>query len=65
MLFLWVLFCLVATDAVSHIKTSTSLWVTVNEVGDVASSASKIQSNIPWDPLEVDLCKLALGAHKD
>ena len=40
-------------------------WLIINQAGDIANSTSKVTAQIPWIPLEVDLCKLALGAHPD
>lgn len=37
-------------------------WRVINEAGDVVSATSLITFSIPWTPLEVDLCQLAVGA---
>ena len=40
-------------------------WQIINEAGDIANSSSTIAATPDWGPLEVDLCKLALGGHSD
>ena len=40
-------------------------WLIINEASEVANASSTIGSSASWRPLEVDLCKLALGAHSD
>lgn len=43
-------------------QPKTYTWEIVNQAGDVANSTVIVSSAIPWPNLEVDLCKLALGA---
>lgn len=40
-------------------------WTISNQVGDVVSAKTNLGDSPSWDPLEVDLCKLALGASPD
>lgn len=37
-------------------------WIIYNEAGDVANSSSHLGTSPLWQPLQVDLCALALGA---
>lgn len=38
-------------------------WQIINEAGDVANCSSFMGPSPKFDPLEVDLCRLAMGAH--
>lgn len=36
-------------------------WQILNHAGDIVNTSSRLGSTPPWDPLQVDLCVLALG----
>jgi len=40
-------------------------WVILNGAGDVVSANSTTAARVRWPKLEVDLCKLVLGAYLD
>lgn len=40
----------------------TYTWEIVNQAGDLTNSSSVVTTTTPWYDLEVDLCRLALGA---
>lgn len=40
----------------------TCTWEIVNQAGDLTNSSSVVTTTTPWYDLEVDLCRLALGA---
>lgn len=42
--------------------THNFTWLVKNQVGDIVSTSTSIGTQPHWPILEVDLCKLALGA---
>lgn len=64
MFLLYLALLLALCDASPH-RVYNYTWQIINEAGNVTNSTSRIAADIPWDPLEVDLCALALGAHDE
>lgn len=63
MLFLWMFSCFTVVSA-SPYQVFNFTWVITNQAGDIANSFSIVSATTPWPSLEVDLCRLALGAHE-
>lgn len=61
MLFLWMFSCFAVVSASLYL-TFNFTWVVTNQAGNIASSFSIVSATTPWPSLEVDLCRLALGA---
>ncbi|XP_062036246.1 LOW QUALITY PROTEIN: MLV-related proviral Env polyprotein-like [Lepus europaeus] len=60
--FYLILYPLIVKTSVSPHQIYNFTWLLYNQAGDVVNSTSKVQATIPWDPIQVDLCALALGA---
>lgn len=57
----WMFLCLTVVSA-SPYRIFNFTWVITNQAGDIANSSSIVSATTPWPNLEVDLCRLALGA---
>lgn len=61
---LLLLLCILLPSNLAH-QIFNYTWQIINEVGDVAFSASSLAATTPWNSLTPDLCRLAAGASPD
>lgn len=67
MIYYWIKVCLLSIqleviEAGGSYQVYNYIWVIINQTGDQVYNTSHIRASPKWDPLYIDLCKLALGA---
>lgn len=63
----WITVCLLSIQleiikAGAYYQVYNYTWVIINQAGDQVYNTSHTGASPKWDPLYIDLCKLALGA---